>query len=175
MKILLIVVAVLVGVAVVVTIVGALMPRTHVATSEISFRRPIAEVYSAVRDIGGMTKWWGELRTSERVSGVPGERWRQEAGGFAMQLDVTDDRPPHGFVTNIVQEKGAPFGGKWIYALTEVSGVTTLRVSEDGWIGPPPFRVMAKVMGLHRTIDGMLVALARKFGEDAKPVHKSPG
>jgi uncharacterized protein YndB with AHSA1/START domain len=172
MKILLIVVLVIFGLVLLVTAAGAFMPRTHVVTSEITLRQPIEIVYATLRDIGGMTKWWGDLKTSERVASAPRERWRQEAGGFTMELDVGEQSPPHGFTTHIVEEKGAPFGGKWVYKLTPVPGGTTVAISEDGWIGPPPFRVMATAMGLHRTLDGMLVALGKHFGEQVTPVHR---
>jgi hypothetical protein len=82
-----------------------------------------------------------------------------------------DDTPPHRFITNIVAEKGSAFGGRWVYSLSPMPSGTTLRVTEEGWIGPPPFRVMATMGGLHRTIDGMLGALAKRFGEDMKPTH----
>jgi uncharacterized protein YndB with AHSA1/START domain len=172
MKLLLIIVASLVSLALIVFLIGAMIPRRHLATSEITLRQPVDTVYKALRDLGGMPAWWSDLKTSERVAGVPGERWKQVAGGFTMQLDVTDDAPPRGFTTRIVEEKGAAFGGKWIYVLEPTNGGTTVRISEDGWIGPAPFRVMAKLGGLHRTIDGVLVALGRKFGEEVKPVHQ---
>jgi uncharacterized protein YndB with AHSA1/START domain len=172
MKYLLIAVLIIVGLLVLVTVAGAFMSRTHVATSEITLRQPIDTVYATLRDIGGMPKWWTDLKKSERVAGVAGERWRQEAGGFAMQLDVRDDSPPNGFTTHIVEEKGAPFGGKWIYKLVAVPGGTVVSITEDGWIGPPPFRAMQSVMGLHRTLDAVLVSLGKRFGEEVKPVHK---
>jgi uncharacterized protein YndB with AHSA1/START domain len=171
MKAIAIIVAGLAGIALLVTLIGLAMPRAHVATSEIALKQPIDTVYAVVRNLGGMPSWWADLKSSTRVTDVSGERWAQESGGFKMQLDVVDDTPPRGFVTNIVAEKGAAFGGRWVYTLTPTASGTTLRVSEEGWIGPPPFRVMATLGGLHRTIDGMLGALAKHFGEDAKPVH----
>ena len=172
MKIAIIVVASLVGVAILVTLIGLLMPRTHVATSEITLKQPPDSVYAVARDVGGMTKWWGDLKVSERVTDVPGERWRQEAGGFKMQLDVTDDTPPRGFTTRIVEEKGAPFGGVWVYAFTPTSEGTRVSITERGWIGPPPFRVITKLTGFNKTMDGILVALGKRFGEDVKPAHR---
>jgi uncharacterized protein YndB with AHSA1/START domain len=148
------------------------MPRTHIATSEITLKQPIETVYATLRDIGRMPRWWSDLKTSERVAGTPRERWRQEASGFSMELDVGEDSPPNGFTTYIVEEKGAPFGGKWIYKFSSGPGGTTVSISEDGWIGPPPFRVVASIMGLHRTLDSMLAALAKHFGEQVTPVHK---
>lgn len=172
MRILFIVGLSLVGLAVVVTVVGALMPRAHVATSEITLKQPIDTVYRALRDIGGMKAWWTDLKVSERVGGVPGERWKQEASGFAMQIDIVDDTPPAGFTTKIVEEKGAAFGGVWRYRFTAVPGGTTVTVTEDGWIGPPPFRVIATLRGLHQSMDAVLVSLAKHYGESVKPVHR---
>ena len=172
MKILLIAVIVVVTVVAVVTLVGLLLPRTHSVSSAITLKQPIDTVFSAVRDVGGLPKWWSGVTVSERVAGAPGERWKQVGGGNTMQLDVVDVTSPSGFKTKIVEEKGAPFGGEWIYALTSGAAGTTITITENGWIGPPPFRVIMKVMGAHRTMDGMLVALGKRFGEVVTPVHK---
>jgi hypothetical protein len=172
MRAVLIAAASLVALAVVVIGIGLMMPREHSATSEITLRQPIDSIYAVLRDIGGMPRWWSDLTVSERVGGVDQERWRQEAGGFAMQLDVAGDTPPTGFTTKIVEEQGAPFGGMWTYRLTPAANGTLVSVTEDGWVGPPHFRVISRVMGHHRTIDGMLTALGRKYGEEVKPVHR---
>jgi uncharacterized protein YndB with AHSA1/START domain len=171
-KYVLIVLGALVGLALLVTLIGAMMPREHTVTSEIVVRKPIDSVYATLRDFAGMPAWWKDLKVSERVAGVSGERWRQESGGFVMQLDIVSENPPLGFVTKIVEEKGAPFGGEWTYALTPSGDGTRIAVTEKGWIGPPPFRVIATVTGLHRTLDGMLTALGGRFGEVVKPVHR---
>ena len=171
MRLALIILGSIVALALLITIIGMFMPRDHTATSEITLKQPIDSVYAALRDLGGMTTWWPDLKVSERVTGAPGERWRQEAGGFKMQLDVVNDAPPNGFTTNIVHEKGAPFGGSWIYALAPAPGGTVVSITEKGWIGPPPFRVMARLFGVHATMDGMLTALSRRFGESAAPTH----
>jgi hypothetical protein len=172
MRIALIILASLVGIALLITVVGLFMPREHVATSEITLKQPIDSVYATLRDLGGMTKWWSDLKVSERVPGAAGERWRQEAAGFRMQLDIVDDAPPKGFTTNIVPEKGAPFGGTWIYALSTSPAGTVVSITEKGWIGPPPFRVIAHVTGLNRTLDGLLRALGKRFGETVTPIHR---
>ena len=171
MKLVLTIVAAIIALVLLVTIIGAFMPRTHVATSEITLRQPIDTVYATLRDIGGMTKWWTDLKSSERVADASAERWRQVARGFTMELDIGEDMPPNGFTTHIVAEKGAPFGGKWIYRLTAVPGGTKVAITEEGWIGPPPFRVMATVMGLNRTLDSMLMSLSKHFGEQETPEH----
>lgn len=172
MKILLFVVLAVVGLVAVVTVVGLFMPRNHVATSEITLKQPPDKVYAALRDIGGMKAWWTDLKVSERVSGAAGERWRQEASGFKMEIDVINDAPPTGFTTKIVEEKGAPFGGMWHYRFTSTPSGTTVTATEEGWIAPPPFRVIATMRGLHRSLDHVLVALGTHFGETVTPVHR---
>lgn len=172
MKVVLLILGIIVGLLILITIVGAFMSRTHVATSEITLKQPIDSVYKVLRDVGGMTTWWKDLKTSERVAGASGERWRQVAGGFTMELDIVNDDPPRGFVSNIVEQPGAPFGGRWVYTLTTVQGGTRVSVSEEGWIGPPPFRVMASIMGLNRTLDSVLISLGTHFGEQVRPEHK---
>jgi len=171
-KILLMVVIVVVALVAVVTVAGLLLPRTHSATSELTLKQPVDSVFAAVRDIGGLPKWWSGVTVSERVTGAPGERWKQVGGGNTMQIDVVNVTPPTGFTTKIVEEKGALFGGEWVYALRPEMGGTTITIAENGWIGPPPFRVVMKLMGAHRTMDGMLAALAKRFGESVTPVHK---
>jgi uncharacterized protein YndB with AHSA1/START domain len=160
------------GLAALVTIVGAFMPRDHVATSEVTLRQPPDSVWLVLRDFGAMPSWWSEMKSSSRVEGASGERWKQDVGGFPMELDVLEATAPARMVTRVVEEKGAPFGGTWTYnIIPATSGGTTVRITEAGWIGPPPFRVMGRLFGLHATIDGLLVALGQRFGETVTPVH----
>ena len=172
LRITLIAVAAIAGLVAVVFVAGGVLPREHIATSSVTIRAPIDSVWTVVRDFSGMPAWWDELRSSERVSAAGGERWRQNAGGFQMELDVVADSAPARLVTRIVEEPGAPFGGIWTYALSPAEGGgTQVTVTENGWIGPPPFRLMGRVFGLHATIDGFLTALGRRFGEAVTPVH----
>ena len=172
-RITLFIVGTLGGLVALLFVAGLFFPREHVATSEITLRRPIDSVYTVLRDLGNFPKWWSDVTLSERVSGVQGERWKQEAGGMSMQLDVVDEVPPLRLVTRIVEEKGAVFGGTWTYMLTQsASGGTVVSVTEQGWIGPPPFRVIQSVMGMHGTLDGMLTALGKHFGESVTPAHR---
>ncbi|HYV98595.1 MAG TPA: SRPBCC family protein, partial [Gemmatimonadaceae bacterium] len=124
MHILVWVLGALLGLVVLVTLIGMVLPRDHVTTSEITLKAPPEEVYARLRDIGGMTTWWTDLKVCARVDGVPGERWQQEAGGFKMKVDVVDDVPPKRFTTRIVNE-GAPFGGEWVHEFTPAGTGTT--------------------------------------------------
>lgn len=168
----LIIVGSLVGLVALSFVVGAFMPRDHVATSEITLRQPADSIYAVLRNFGDMPKWWKDVTESERVPGTPGERWRQKMGGMDMQLDVVSATPPLQFVTKIVEDQGLPFGGTWTYALSPGASGTVVTVTEQGWVGPPPFRVMSRIMGHNATLDGLLTALGARFGETVTPVHK---
>jgi uncharacterized protein YndB with AHSA1/START domain len=165
--------AVIAGLVAIAFVAGSVLPREHIATSTVTLRAPVDSVWAVVRDFRGMPAWWDELRSSERVTAAGTERWRQNAGGFQMELDVVTDSAPALLVTRIAGAPGAPFGGTWTYALVSVGGGgTVVTVTENGWIGPPPFRLMGRVFGLHATIDGFLIALGRRFGETVTPVHE---
>jgi uncharacterized membrane protein len=172
LRVILIIVGSLVGLVALTFVVGLFMPREHVAASEITLRQPVDSIYTVLRDLGGMPKWWKDVTVSERVAEAPGERWRQEASGMEMQLDIVSESPPLQFVTKIVEDQGLPFGGTWTYALSPGANGTVVTVTENGWVGPPPFRVMSRIMGHNATLDGLLTALGARFGETVTPVHK---
>ena len=172
MKWILIVVVALVAIVAVIWIAGSLMPREHHAASRVTLKQPPDSIWQVVSDLGGVTKWFPEVTVSERVAGSAPDRWRQKMGNkYDMQFDVTERTAPTRFVTKIVTDEKAVFGGTWTYEIAAVSGGSTVTVTEDGWVGPPPFRVMSKFMGQHSTMDTYLAALSRRFGETTAPVH----
>ena len=147
------IVAVVVVVAAALLAAGLLLPREHVAASAVILRQPPESVWAAVRDLGGLPRWWPEVAVSERVADAAGrEVWRQEMSGFAMTLIVTDTAAPRRLVTAIDAPPGAAFGGTWTYELTPAEGGTRVVVTERGWITNPLFRVMAHLGGLHRSL-----------------------
>lgn len=155
--------------------VGLFLPRDHVATSAVTLRQPPEAVWAAVRDLGGVPAWWSEVATSERVADPAGrEMWRQDVGGSTMTFVVTEAVAPRRLVTAIDAPPGSAFGGTWTCALAPVGGGTRVIVTEAGWIANPLYRVMAKIMGPHATLDGYLVALGRRFGETVAPEHLTP-
>lgn len=172
LRITLIVVGSLAGLVALSFVAGSFMPRDHVATSEITLRQPVDSIYAVLRDLGGMPKWWKDVSVSERVAGAQGERWRQTQGGMEMQLDIVSETPPLQFVAKIVEDQGLPFGGTWTYSLSPGTNGTVVTVTEAGWVGPPPFRVMSRIMGHNATLDGLLTALGARFGEVVSPVHR---
>lgn len=173
MKVVLIIVGALVALVILVYVVGALLPRDHVAGSAIVVPQPADTVWRTVRDIGAMPTWWPDVTSSQRVSDAAGrEVWEQKASGFTMRLIVTEDVPPRRLVMTIDAAADAPFGGKWTYEVTPGDGATRVSVTEAGYVTNPLFRFMAKfVFGYYATQDKYLRALAMKLGASAEPVH----
>lgn len=154
-------------------LIGGRMPKSHHAASRIVLAHPPAMVWAVIRNQQDVATWWPEVKKVDRLPDQVGrERWRQTLGNnFTMTLVVAELVPQRRIRTVIDAEPGAAFGGTWIYELSPAGEGTEVTITEDGWIANPFFRVFARLMGHHRTIDGYLTALARRFAESAEPTH----
>jgi len=138
MKWVLIALAVVAIVVALIAVIGTTLPRNHVASRSLALRRPPEEV-------------WAVIMQSTAASGVP--------------VDVLESDPPRRQVTR-VKETEKMFGGTWTIDITPSATGSTLKITEDGWVGNPIFRFVSRyVMGHHATMDGMLKDVAKKFGE----------
>lgn len=167
MKWVLIGVGVLVVLVAVVALIGAFIPREHVASSGAVIHRSPDSVWQVIRDQGGLGTWWTAMKQSRRVEDAQGrEVWEQTMGGFTMRGIITESTPPRRMVMTIDSPPNASFGGAWIYEIEPVEGGSRVRITERGWIANPIFRFMTKfVFGYHGTQESYLKALGRKFGE----------
>lgn len=173
MKWILIILGVLVGLVALMVLVGAFVPREHRATSSVTLRQPPDSVWRVVRDLGGVTTWWPEVKSAERQPDRDGhEVWRQKVSGFDMPLIVMESSPPRRLVTKIDSPERSTFGGTWTYELAPDSGGTRISVTEAGWIGNPIFRFMSRFLfGYYSTLDSYLKNLGKRFGEEVRPAH----
>ena len=174
MKWALIVVGGLVGIIVLMAVIGAFIPREHVASSAVVIRQPPETLYATVRDLAGLPAWWPDMKQSQRVDDPAGrEVWDQKMSGFAMRAVVSEAVAPARLVTTIDAPPDAPFGGTWTYEIAATPEGSQVTVTERGWIANPIFRFLSKVVfGYYGTQDGYLKALGRKFGEEVRPVHR---
>ncbi len=172
MRIVLWIVGTPVALAVIAFVVGSLLPRDHRAASSLRLATPLATAWDVVRDLGALPSWWPDITAMSRdESARDGETWVQQSRFGASRLTVVAEEPGRSLVTELDAGPKAAFGGRWTYALESSAIGTTITVTEDGWVGNPLFRVMMHLGGTHRTVDGYLRALARRFGSDAEPVH----
>lgn len=172
MKILFLVVGGLAALIALLWLIGSRLPRSHHATSRIRLTQPPEAVWPVVRSLETVSGWWPEVKRSVRLADQAGlQRYQHTLDNFAMILLVTEDQPPQLLRTTIDSPPGAPFGGSWIYDLTPSGTGTVIQVTEEGWIDNPFFRLMAGIMGFHRTLDSYLTALAKHMGDAANLEH----
>lgn len=170
MKIALIIIGVLIGLIVLITIVGATLPRDHVASMTSSIAAPPDRVWSALTDVAAYPTWRSDIQRVETLSASP-LSWREHGKQGTMTLATEAFEPPKRMVARIMDE-GMPFGGAWEYVVANDGDPSRSRVTitERGWVSNPIFRFVSRfVMGHDSTIDAYLRALSRKFGPEVAP------
>ena len=135
-------VAVLAGLVVVAAIVGAILPRQHLASRTLRVQRTPQDIWPVVTRLAD-------------ASSVP--------------VEVVESAPPHRLVTRVTAaEKN--FGGTWTITIAPAAEgpgqQSTVTITEDGWVANPIFRFMSRlVLGHHATMDALLTQVARRFNE----------
>lgn len=81
-----------------------------------------------------------------------------------VKFEVVESVPPKLLVRRVVGEKD--FGGTWTCEIASAPGGSTLTITENGEIYSAFFRFVSRfITGHHRTIDGTMAALRKRFGE----------
>lgn len=140
---------VLVAAIAIVYVAGLAIDREHTAVVSAELSAPPERVFAAIADVEAYPRW-REIDRVEVLSRDP-LRWREEAGGDAITFEVVERVENERFVARIADPE-LPFGGTWTYVLEPRGGGTRLTITEDGWIDPPPFRLILKyVVGYDAT------------------------
>jgi uncharacterized protein YndB with AHSA1/START domain len=170
-----IIAGILVGLVVVIAIVGALLPRNHVASMTATIPAPPDAVWAAVTKVEAFPTWRGDVQRVEIVSQPSAPKsWREHSrhGPVTMAIDATE--PPRRLVVRIADED-LPFGGGWEYVITPDAGDamrSRVTITERGFVSNPIFRFVSRfVMGHHASLDSYLRALGQKFGTNVTPVR----
>ena len=163
MKWLALVLGVLVGIAAVITVVGALRPADHRASITVRLAKPQSEVWAVVTDFTAYPQWFREVSASERIADIDGQpAWKERFAGFEATL-VQRERVDG---TRIVREilPSGSFSGTWTYELADEGAGTRLTVTEHGHVGNPFFRGMMAFSDETRTMRLFVEALGTKLG-----------
>jgi uncharacterized protein YndB with AHSA1/START domain len=149
---------------------GALLPRAHVATSSITLEAKPADVWAAIADWRTLQSWRKDVTAVEELPTRDG--WVETSKFGRLPLRVEKSERERLLVTRIADDK-LPFGGTWTWRLEPTpDGGTRVSTTEDGFVGPPPFRLLSRfVFGHHATLNAVHRALAAKFGETVTPVN----
>ncbi len=129
MKWVLIAVAVLIGVVAAVALVGALLPKGHVASRSSRFKQPPQAVWEVII---GPPNWRPDVTGFEQLPAREGRRSWKETGrhGQAITYEMGEEIPPRRLVTRMTDPK-LPFGGSWIFEITPNAEGCELKITEE--------------------------------------------
>jgi uncharacterized protein YndB with AHSA1/START domain len=165
--------ALVVGVPLLMMLVGATLPRAHVASRTARFAQAPAALWPVLTDPEGMPTWRTDVKTVERLPDRDGRLvWRESGGERPLTFEVVEARAPFHLVTRIA-DKDLPFGGSWTYELRPEGAGTLVTITENGEVHNVLFRFMARfVFGYTGTMDAYLTALGKRFGETVVPTGR---
>jgi uncharacterized protein YndB with AHSA1/START domain len=168
---------VVVAVIVLVVVIGAMLPRDHIASVSARIAATPAAVWTALTDPASFPQWRGDVTRVELLApSAHGPSWREHTRSGAITMQVDDAEPPTRLVTRIADDT-LPFGGYWEYRVApdgEAGSLVT--VTEHGSVYNPVFRFMSRfVFGHTATMKTYLRALGRKYGNDATLVDVAGG
>lgn len=164
MKIIAYIGAGLVVLALLVLVIGALLPKAHVAGVRASYAAAPPRVYDAILDVERGTTWRSGLKKVEVLQLNP-FRWRETADWGTITFVREEARPPELIATRIADEDQG-FGGTWTYRIEPANGRTTLTITENGTVSNPLFRFMSRfVFGHYTSLETYARDLGKLFGE----------
>jgi uncharacterized protein YndB with AHSA1/START domain len=169
MKVVLWVFVGLAGVLILITLIGWLLPKDHVATRIGRYRQSPEVIWKAITDVDAMPSWREGLKSVEHLpdrNGLPAYLEITSSGKLPMEtIEMT---PPQKLVTCIADPK-LPFGGTWTLEITPAAEGATLRITERGYVTNPFFRFMSRfVFSQTSTMESYLKSLAKRFGEEPR-------
>jgi hypothetical protein len=144
MKWILIALAVVSALLAVVAVVGAMLPRDHLASRTLTTRRPAEEVWALVAN----------------------PAFANDATGQVLPVETVESSPPAKLVTRIA-DPNQPFGGTWTFVIMPTPTGSRLTITEAGWVSNVIFRFVSRfVMGHHATMDSYLRNVAKRLNEE---------
>lgn len=163
-----IIVAVIIGVPLLVTGIGLLLPVGHRASSRAVYDQPPDSLWRAITDVAGYPTWRDGVERVEVLDREP-LRWREHTsfGPVAYRAEVVD--APRVFRARI-DDVDQGFGGSWTWRIDSTTTGASVTITEDGEVYNPLFRFMSRfVFGHHGTQQQYLRDLGRRFGQEAAP------
>lgn len=165
MKIALVAVLVVLGMAVAVLLIGLTLPARHTATRSARLPAPPPRVFAVLTDVAAYPAWRDDVERVEVLSQQP-LRFREHGDNGAILFEEVERLPPHRLVVRIADPE-LPFGGTWTYGLTADGDATVLTIREDGEVRNPVFRFVSRlILGHTATLDAYLRALTARVASE---------
>ena len=142
--------------------VGYALPQGHIASRHIELHQAPSQVFAL---ISGPSTWRKGVKKYEVLPDGGGRRWLEvDSYDNEVIYERIEDNPPRRLVTRIASK--LPYGGTWTYELTPTATGTDLRITENGEVYNPIFRVLGRfVFGYSSTIEKYLNETAEHFGQ----------
>jgi hypothetical protein len=158
MKWLIYVALVVVIIPAIVVLIGASLPKEHVARRSVLLRASPNDVFTL---IAGPSTWRGFK--FEQLSETP-LKWREtDRSGDAITYERVETLAPTRIV-NRIADPNLPFGGSWTYEVAPNGNGAELTITENGEVYNPLFRFVSRfIMGHKATIEKYQQDLARQF------------
>jgi uncharacterized protein YndB with AHSA1/START domain len=170
MRIVVVLLAVVVGLGLVVVLVGLMLPVKHDAAVSATIPAAPEAVWAALNDVVAFPKWRGDVTSVEMLRADSGHvAWREQGKNGAISYVIVEAEPPKHLVTRI-SDKSLPFGGTWEYVVTPEGSGSRVRITEHGEVYNPVFRFVSRfIMGHTATASAYLKALGARFGATVVP------
>ena len=161
---------VVVGLPLLMAIVGSLLPKGHVATRHARFDRSRDEIWKTITDVDGFASWRSDVKAVELLPARDGRTsWVESGTHGKIPFEITEAIAPSRMITTIADPK-LPFGGHWVYELSENGAAATLRITENGEVYNPIFRFMSRfIFSQGATLERYLRDLGTKLGQTVTP------
>jgi hypothetical protein len=160
----------LVALTILVTLIGMILPRDHVASTTATIEAAPNAVWHAISDVASAATW-RDLQKVEIVNPGPPLRWKELSKFGPITYEQVESTVPTKFVSRIA-DTGQGFGGTWTFVLAPAGDGTKVTITENGFVSNPIFRFMSRfVFGYYGTQEAYLRALGKKFGHDVTPAR----
>ncbi|HEV7994582.1 MAG TPA: SRPBCC family protein [Gemmatimonadaceae bacterium] len=171
MRVVVMLLAGVVGLALVIVVAGYLLPVKHVAIVSATIPATPEAVWGVLMDRGAYPQWRGDVTSVETLPLDSGRAaWREMGKNDAISYLVESAEAPRRLVTRIT-DKSLPFGGSWEYLVTSEGAGSRVQITERGEVYNPVFRFVSRfLMGHSSTASAYLKALGAKFGGTVAPV-----
>jgi len=150
----------------IVAILGAMLPKAHVASRTVRISLPPDALYTLLADVDRYQSWRPDVKSLQRLPDRDGKAaWIEDVGGMKIPLHFERlDRPA--VLVSRIDGADLPFGGSWTYQIAPAQGGSELTITENGEVSNVIFRVMSRfVFGHHATMDGFIKNLQAKAAQ----------
>jgi uncharacterized protein YndB with AHSA1/START domain len=170
MRIIVLLLAVVVGLGLIVVITGYLLPVQHVVTVAAHVPATPEQVWDAVTDVAAYPKWRGDVTSVAMLPSDSGHvAWREQGKNDAISYAIEQAERPRRLVTRIT-DTSLPFGGSWEYLITAEGNGSRVQITEQGEVYNPVFRFVSRfIMGHASTASAFLTSLGALFGATVVP------